>query len=81
MVEDIHHMEEAEDQVAKEDKGAMGVREALEDQVDLGAQEGNRAMNNPPKLLSSRAEVMASSLTLLKVVYIESTSLQHSILW
>lgn len=78
MVEDIHHTEEAEDQVAKE---AMEVREDPEDQVEPGAQEGNQAANNPPKPLSSRAEVMAFSLTLLKVVYLESTFLQHCILW
>lgn len=68
-------MEELEDQVAKE---AMEVLEALVDQVDLGAQEANLVANNPPKPLSSRAEAMASSLTLLKVVYLESTSLQHN---
>lgn len=68
MVEDIHHKEEAEDRVAKEAKQAT---EALEDQVDLGAREGNRTANNPPKPLWSKAEVMASSPTLLKVVYLQ----------
>lgn len=74
-------MEEVEDQVAKEAKEAMEVREALVDQVDPGAREGNQTASNPPKPLSSRAEVMASSLTLLKVVYLESASVQHNILW
>lgn len=46
---------------------ALAVRKALEDQEVLEVKEANWGTSSPLKLLSSRAEVTAFSLTPLKV--------------